>query len=80
MLAVFTFLLGVAEVDPNLILAAGLGATGSIWTGMITQRGARGSLARIEQKLDHLETRVDNLYVPSAMRASDSDDVGASQA
>lgn len=62
MLAIILSILGIVEADPNLLLGAALGASGSVWTATITQRGSKGSLARIEGKLAHLETRIDTLY------------------
>lgn len=68
MLALILSILGIVEADPNLLIGAGLGASGSIWTATITQRGSKGALVRIEGKLEHLETRIDTLYssVPKA--------------
>lgn len=71
MLALILSILGVVEADPNLLIGAALGASGSIWTATITQRGSKGTLARIEGKLEHLEGRIDTLYTttPSATTA-----------
>lgn len=71
MLALILSILGIVEADPNLLLGAALGASGSVWTATITQRGSKGSLSRIEGKLAHLETRIDTLY-SSATKATNT--------
>lgn len=66
MLAIITFILGVAEVDPNLLIAALAGASGPTVAAMASMRGTRGAVAALSDRVDagfaNQGRRVDDLY------------------
>lgn len=62
MLALITFLLGVAEVDPNLIIAAMAGASGPTVAAILGSRGTRAAVDRLEQKVDSQSQRIDDVF------------------
>lgn len=66
MLAIITFILGVAEVDPNLLIAALAGASGPTWVAIGSTRGTKSAVAALSARMDegfaHQGRRIDDVY------------------